>query len=41
MREKLDQASKSYQMNFSLIGTFAEGLSGRFVAIDKEKFGSI
>ncbi|AMP20242.1 anaerobic ribonucleoside triphosphate reductase [endosymbiont 'TC1' of Trimyema compressum] len=41
MREKLDQASKSYQMNFSLIGTPAEGLSGRFVAIDKEKFGSI
>ena len=41
MREKLDQASKDYQMNFSLIGTPAEGLSGRFVAIDKEQFGSI
>ena len=41
MREKLDKASKDYQMNFSLIGTPAEGLSGRFVAIDKERFGSI
>lgn len=41
MRKQLDQASKDYQMNFSLIGTPAEGLSGRFVAIDKERFGAI
>ena len=41
MRRKLDKASKDYQMNFSLIGTPAEGLSGRFVAIDKERFGTI
>jgi len=41
MRQRMDKASKKYGMNFSLIGTPAEGLSGRFVRIDAEKFGKI
>ena len=41
MRKRMDEASKKYHMNFSLIATPAEGLSGRFVRIDREKFGTI
>ena len=41
MRERMDQASKRTGLNFSLIATPAEGLSGRFVRIDKKKFGVI
>jgi len=41
MRERMDQAAKKYGLNFSLIATPAEGLSGRFVRIDKKKFGVI
>ncbi len=41
MREKMDKATREYGLNFSLIGTPAEGLSGRFVRIDKEKYGVI
>lgn len=41
MRKRMDQASKEYKMNFSLIATPAEGLSGRFVRIDAERFGKI
>lgn len=41
MRNILDEASKKYKLNFSLIATPAEGLSGRFVRIDKETFGEI
>ncbi len=41
MREKMDKATREYGLNFSLIGTPAEGLSGRFVRIDKEKYGII
>ncbi|HBD06427.1 MAG TPA: anaerobic ribonucleoside triphosphate reductase [Firmicutes bacterium] len=41
MREKMDKASKKYNLNFSLIATPAEGLSGRFVKIDKKKYGVI
>jgi len=39
MRKKMNDASQKYQLNFSLIATPAEGLSGRFVNIDKERFG--
>lgn len=39
MRDKLDIASEKYNLNLTLIGTPAEGLSGRFTRIDKEKFG--
>lgn len=41
MREKCDEYAKKYKLNFSLIATPAEGLSGRFVKIDKQKYGSI
>jgi len=41
MRERMDQASEKYNMNFTLIATPAEGLSGRFVRLDRERFGII
>ncbi len=41
MREKCDEQSKSTGLNFTLLATPAEGLSGRFVRIDKKKYGII
>ena len=41
MRRRMDEAEEKYKMNFSLIGTPAEGLSGRFVRMDAKKFGVI
>ena len=41
MRERMDEESKRTGLNFSLLATPAEGLSGRFVKIDKQKFGEI
>ncbi|MCF0221404.1 MAG: anaerobic ribonucleoside triphosphate reductase [Fibrobacter sp.] len=41
MREFCDSESKRLGMNFSLLATPAEGLSGRFVRMDKKKFGVI
>lgn len=41
MRDKLDASSQKYKLNFSLIATPAEGLSGRFTRLDKEMFGEI
>lgn len=41
MREKADEYSKKYMLNFALIATPAEGLSGRFVNIDKAIYGEI
>ncbi|HIV85784.1 MAG TPA: anaerobic ribonucleoside triphosphate reductase [Candidatus Monoglobus merdigallinarum] len=41
MRKRTDEATKKYGLNFSLIATPAEGLSGRFVKIDRERFGEI
>jgi ribonucleoside-triphosphate reductase len=41
LRSRMDQASQERQLNFSLIATPAEGLSGRFVSLDREIFGSI
>ena len=41
MRHRVDEFSEKYHMNFSLVATPAEGLSGRFVKIDKEKYGII
>lgn len=41
MRKKMNDATEKYKLNFAVIGTPAEGLSGRFVRIDKEKFGII
>ena len=41
MRDRMDEATEEYGLNFSLIGTPAEGLSGRFTAIDRKKYGKI
>ncbi|NLB15628.1 MAG: anaerobic ribonucleoside triphosphate reductase [Clostridiales bacterium] len=41
MRKRTDEAAKKYGLNFSLIATPAEGLSGRFVRIDAKKYGVI
>lgn len=41
MKDKIDRYSDEENLNFSLYATPAEGLSGRFVAIDKEKYGII
>ena len=41
MRKRCDEYSKKYNLNFTLIATPAEGLSGRFVGIDKAIFGKI
>ena len=41
MRKKIDEYAKEYNLNFSLIATPAEGLSGRFTNIDKAIYGKI
>ncbi|MEG2814288.1 MAG: anaerobic ribonucleoside-triphosphate reductase, partial [Oscillospiraceae bacterium] len=41
MRQKMDDKSESTGLNFSVIATPAEGLSGRFVKIDRERYGKI
>lgn len=41
MRDYTDAWSIDEHMNYSLIGTPAEGLSGRFVRLDKKLYGSI
>lgn len=39
MRQRMDEKSKETGLNFSLLATPAEGLSGRFVQLDQKKFG--
>lgn len=41
MREKVDAQAAKTGLNFSLLATPAEGLSGRFIAIDKKRYGEI
>ena len=41
MRDYLDKLSAEKKMNFTLLSTPAEGLAGRFVRLDKKKFGEI
>ena len=41
MRDRVDKYSEEYNLNFSLIATPAEGLSGRFTNIDKAIYGKI
>ncbi len=41
MRNKCDEYAKQYNLNFTLLATPAEGLSGRFVNIDKAIYGKI
>lgn len=41
MRKRMDDEAQKTKLNFSLIATPAEGLSGRFVKIDRKIYGSI
>ena len=41
MRKKTDEFAQEYNLNFTLIATPAEGLSGRFVNIDRAVYGKI
>lgn len=41
MRKRMDDEAQKTNLNFSLIATPAEGLSGRFVKIDRKIYGSI
>ena len=41
MRERMDDEAKRSRLNWSLIATPAEGLSGRFVRIDRHRYGEI
>ncbi len=41
MRNRLDEECKRTGLNFSLLATPAEGLSGRFVRMDAERYGVI
>ena len=41
MRKRMDDESAKRKLNFSLLATPAEGLSGRFVRLDRKRFGVI
>ncbi|MFA9556351.1 anaerobic ribonucleoside triphosphate reductase [Evansella sp. AB-rgal1] len=41
LRKKMDDATAEFGLNFSLLATPAEGLSGKFIKRDREHFGEI
>ncbi len=41
LRNKTDKMAERYDLNYTLIATPAEGLSGRFVNMDRKEFGLI
>ncbi len=41
MKEACDRYSERYDLNYSLLATPAEGLSGRFTKMDRKEFGTI
>lgn len=41
MRERCDELSKERQLNYSLLGTPAEGLAGRFTRMDQKEYGKL
>lgn len=41
MKDRADKESQIHNLNFGVIATPAEGLSGRFVKLDKKKYGII
>ena len=41
MRKFCDDKSQELKMNFSLLGTPAEGLSGRFIRMDQKRYGKL
>lgn len=41
MRKRMDEATKQTGFNYTLLATPAEGLSGRFVRMDRERYGEM
>ncbi|MDL2281412.1 anaerobic ribonucleoside-triphosphate reductase, partial [Selenomonadales bacterium OttesenSCG-928-I06] len=41
MRQLVDQAGISYNLNYTFLATPAEGIAGRFTTIDRAKYGEI
>ncbi|MDR2981548.1 MAG: anaerobic ribonucleoside triphosphate reductase [Puniceicoccales bacterium] len=41
MRKRIDEYARTYQLNFSLLATPAEGIAGRFTKIDLHRYGNI
>ena len=41
MRRRMDEVSAERHLNYTLLATPAEGLSGRFVRLDRERYGVI
>lgn len=41
MRDFCDKKSQEMKMNFTLLATPAEGLSGRFIRMDQQRFGKV
>ncbi len=41
MRQRCDQAASTYKLNFTLLATPGEGLSGKMAAPDLERFGTV
>ena len=41
MRDYCDKKSQELKMNFSLLATPAEGLSGRFIRMDQKRYGKV
>lgn len=41
MRRRVDEFAEEYDLNYSLLATPAEGLSGRFVKMDRKIFGAV
>jgi len=41
MRQKIDEAAEKFNLNYTLLATPAEGLSGRFVNLDRREYGLI
>lgn len=41
MRRRIDEACERFDLNYTLLATPAEGLSGRFITMDRREFGII
>ncbi|SFR15837.1 anaerobic ribonucleoside-triphosphate reductase [Desulfoscipio geothermicus] len=41
LRQRIDEACEEYDLNYTLLATPAEGLSGRFIAMDRKEYGII
>ncbi len=41
LRSRMDEASTRFGLNFTLIATPAEGTAGRFVGMDRKRFGTL